>query len=241
MTDQLPATHAVPSENAEPDTRHLSIDNSPMRQSNPWDGGRRSVELNQLDADCLVLQPKKWAAFWHLPLILACAAGPIAGLVYMLVEQVRGNPGPMGLLILVLGLLLLTSVVLLSGILAPRACHRWVRFDRRTGLMTISRRPLASLQSLQVVWSRPLTDIICVQLLYAGWQNENSEIGEPGAPGSVITRNYHSYQLNLVVDDREEPRQNLCSHADVKWMREASQRLAAFVRVALIDQLHQGH
>jgi hypothetical protein len=240
MDDQLPATHAVPRENAGPGTRHLSIDNTPMRQSSPWDGRRRSVELNQLDADCLVLQPKKWAAFWHLPLILAGAAGSIAGLVYMLVEQVRANAAPIGVLILVLGLML-ASVVLLSGILAPRGFHRWVRFDRRTGLMTISRRPLASLQTLQVVRSRPLTDIICVQLLYAGWQNENSEIGEPGAPGSVITRNYHSYQLNLVVDGRDEPRQNLCCHADVKWMREASQRLAGFLRVALIDHLPQGH
>ena len=107
--------------------------------------------------------------------------------------------------------------------------------------MTISRRPFGFRRSLQVVRSRPLTDIVCVQLLYTGWQSEHVEIGECGTPGSVIHRSYHSYQLNLVVDDRDEPRLNLGSHADVKWMREAGPRLASFLRVPLVDQLPQGH
>jgi hypothetical protein len=211
-----------------------------MRQSNPWDANRRSVELKQVDADCLVLEPKKWAAFWHIPLLLAVAVGPVAGLVYKLLEEVQGNAGLVGVLILVITLLLVSALLLL-GILAPRGFHRWVRFDRRTGLMTISRRPFGFRQTLQVVRSRPLTDIVCIQLLYAGWQSENVEIGEPGTPGSVIDRSYHSHQLNLVVNDSGEPRLNLSSHADVKWTREAGQRLAGFLRVPLVDQLPQGH
>ena len=239
MADQRSATHTVPLPNPQLSTRHVPIDNSPMRQSNPWDANRRAVELKQVGVDCLVLEPKKWAAFWHVPLILAGAVGPVAGLAYILLEEVQGNAGLIGVLILVIGLVLMSALLLL-GILAPRGFHRWVRFDSHNGLMTICRRPLVFRQVLQVVRSRPLTDIVCVQLLYAGWQSENVEIGELGAPGSVVYLNYPSYQLNLVLDDSEEPRLNLSSHADVKWMREAGQRLSGFLRIPLVDQLPQG-
>jgi hypothetical protein len=211
-----------------------------MPQANPWDADRRSVELKQVDADCLVLEPKKWAAFRHVPLILAGAVGGMAALVYLLLEELRGNADLAGVLILVIGLVAVSALLLL-GFLAPRGFHRWVRFDRRTGLMTISRRRLGFRQSLQVVRSRPLTDIVCVQLLHAGSRSENSEIGEPGTPGSVIHQSFRSYQLNLVVDDPDEPRLNLSSHADAQWMRDAGRRLADFLRVPLVDQLREGN
>jgi hypothetical protein len=240
MPDQLSAPQTIPPANAPMDTQRLLLDSSPLRRSNPWDAHRRTVEWKQVDADCLVLVPKQWAAFWHVPLLVAGAVGPSTGLVYLLLEMIQGNASLISVLIVVLGLLLMLALLLL-GILAPAGCHRWVRFDRRTGLMTISQRPLGFRRSLQVVRTRPLTDILCVQLLYAGWQSENVEIGEPGTPGSVIHQSYPLYQLNLVVEDREEPRFNLSSHADVKWMRQASRLLADFLRVPLIDQLLQGH
>lgn len=240
MADQLSATHAVPPANPQVGTGRLPIDTSPMRQTNPWDADRRSVELKQVDADCLVLEPKKWAAFWHVPLLLAAVLGPVAGLAYMLFEEINGNAGLVGVLILVIGSLLMLAL-LFSGIVAPRGFHRWVRFDRRAELMTISRRPFGFRGELQVIRSRPLRDIVCIQLLYAGRQHDIIEIGEPGTPGSVIYKNYRSYQLNLVMNDSEEPRLNLCSHCDVKWMREAGQRLAGFLGVELIAQLPQDH
>jgi hypothetical protein len=240
MADELSATHAVSPAGAQLGTRKLPIDNSPMRQSNPWDTNHRPVELKQVDADCLVLEPRKLAAFWHIPLILGGAVGPVAGLVYLLLEGLQGNASLISMLILLTGFLLILAL-LLSGILAPRSFHRWIRFDRRTGLMTISRQLFGFRQALQVIRSRPLKDIVCVQLLHAGRQSENAELGEPGTPRSVVCRSYHSCQLNLAVDDRDEPRPNLSSHADAKWMREAGQRLAGFLRVPLVDQIPQGH
>jgi hypothetical protein len=221
-------------------TRQLPIEYSPLRQYNPWDADRRSVELQQAADDCLVLEPRKGAAFWHVPLILAGSVGSLASVSYLLLLELQGNAN----LATVLGLsfcLLFALGIFLVGVLAPHRFRRWVCFDRGNGVMTISRRPFSLRQGLQVIRSRPLKDIVCVQLLDAGWQSQNVEIGEPGTPGSVLHRNWHSYQFNLVMDDPHEPRPNLCGHSDVKWMREAGQRLAGFLGVPLIDRLPEGH
>jgi hypothetical protein len=239
VADQPSTTRTVPPADAQGATRHPPPDDSPLPPANPWDTDRRSVELKAVDADCLVLEPRKWSAALHMPLVVAGVLGPVAGLVILLAGG-GGNAGPVGVAILVIGLLLL-SALLLVGVLAPRGFRRWVRFDRRTGLLTISRRPLGFRRSLQVVASRPLTDIAAVQLLHAGWKSENVEVGEPGTPGSVVHRGYHSYQLNLVLNDPAEPRLNLCSHADRTWMRDAGQRLAEFLGVPLVDQIPPGH
>ncbi len=82
---------------------------------------------------------------------------------------------------------------------------------------------------------RSLQDIAAVQVLYGGFERHSVEIGDPGTPGSVLYRSWHSYQLNLVLNDPEEPRVNLTSHSDVTWMREAGQRIAEFLNVPLID------
>jgi hypothetical protein len=239
MADQLSATTIVPLANAQTGERSLQIDNSPMSPFNPWDGQRRAVELKQLTDDCLVLEPKQWAFFWPRFLILAGLAGPMAGLVCMLVEEWQGNADLALILILVIGLLLILAILLL-GLAAPGGFKRWVRFDRRAGLLTISRRPFGFRGSLRTIRSRPLTDVVCVQLLYGGFHNDSVEIGEPGTPGSVVYENCHSYQLNLVFDDRDEPRYNLATHSDWKWMREAGQKLAGFLGVPFVDHLDHG-
>lgn len=77
--------------------------------------------------------------------------------------------------------------------------------------------------------------------MYAGWRIEEVEVGEPGTPGGVVYRIYHSYQLNLAVADRGKPRLNLCSHSDLGWMRQASHRLAGFLRVPVLEHLPRGH
>ena len=239
MADQLSATTTVPLANAQTGERSLHIDNSPMSPSNPWDGERRAVELKQLSDDCLVLEPKQRAFFWPRFLILAASAGPMAGLVYMLVEEWQGNADWALILILVIGLLLISAIPLL-GIVAPGGFKRWVRFDRRAGLLTISRRPFGFRGSLRIIRSRPLTDVVCVQLLYGGFHSGSVEIGEPGTPGSVVYENHHSYQMNLVYDDRDEPRYNLATHSDWKWMREAGQKLAGFLGVIVVGHLDHG-
>jgi hypothetical protein len=238
MADQLSATNIVAPANGQTDGPHLHIDNSPMCRSNPWDGESRSVELKQLNDNCLLLEPRN-GAFLQRLLILAVCAGPLAYIVCMLVNEVQGNAGWILIVFLVIGLLLM-SALLLCGLFAPGRFNRWVRFDRRAGLLTISRRPFGFRRSLQAIRARPLTEIVCVQLLYAGFKCDSVEIGEPGTPGSVVHQNYHSYQLNLAFDDRAEPRYNLTTHSDWKWMREAGQRLADFLRVPVVDHLAHG-
>lgn len=239
MVEQLPATTNIPVANAQAGERSLHIDNSPMSRSNPWDGDRRAVELKQLSDDCLVLEPKQRAYFWQTFLILAASVGPMVWLVYMLVEEWQRKASWALILILVIGLLLILAILLLA-ISAPGGFKRWVRFDRRTGLLTISRRHFGFRGSLQIIQSRPLTDVVCVQLLYGGFHSGSVEIGQSGAPGSVVYENYHSYQLNLVFDDRDEPRCNLATHSDWKWMREAGQKLAGFLGIPVVDHLEHG-
>jgi hypothetical protein len=240
MPDHVAAKPMVSPANTQLDRRDLPMDDSPLPQANPWDSNRRSVDLKQVNADCLVLEPRRWSSLWHLPLVLAASAGGLAGVVYSVVEELQGNTSLIGLLILGIGMLLVVGVFVL-GVIGPPGCRRWIRFDRRTGLMTISRRPLRLRRTLEVEQSRPLTEMAGVQLLYVGWQSENLEVGEPGTPGSVVYKSYHSYQLNLVLRDSETPRLNLISHSDASWMRAAGQQLADFLRVPLVNQLPTGH
>jgi hypothetical protein len=184
----------------------------------------------------LVLEPKKRWFLWHALLMLGIFAGPLVGVVYMLVEQIQGNADWGAILICSIGSLLMFAFLLL-GLSGPGRFKRWARFDRRAGLLTMSRRPFGFWSPLQVVQSRPLTDLVCIQLLYGGFHSESTEIGEPGTPGSVIHPNYHSYQLNLVFDDPKEPRYNLATHSDWKWIREAGQKLADFLGIPVADQL----
>jgi hypothetical protein len=211
-----------------------SISTMPLRQANLWDDDRRSVELNQVDADCLVLEPRKWDNVRHIIWFAFCVTIPIAWIVYALVQDIQGNAGLIAVSILLAGLLAMSAIFFLWA-RGPRGFHRWVRFDQRSGLMTISRRPIGFRKPLQVMRWRPLREIVSVQLLDAGVQHQNVVVGELGATGSVINRSFHLYQLNIVVDDRNEPQINLCCHGDVDWMREAGQRLARFLRVPLID------
>ena len=239
MPDRQPATNIVRPAAVQIGTKSFSVDTWAVPRTNPWDGLRCTVELKQLSDDCLVLEPRKRALFWHAPIILAVTAGPVAGLVYMLREEFQGNADWVVILVLVIGLLLIIACSCSWVYLAQAALQRFgsSEFDRHAGLLTISRRPFGFWRSLQVIRSRPLTDIVCVQLLYGGFHSESVEIGEPGTPGSVVHQNYHSYQFNLVFNDRNEPRYNLTTHADWKWLREAGQKLANFLGVPVVDQL----
>ena len=63
-------------------------------------------------------------------------------------------------------LLLLTAMVL--AVLAISSSGRWVTFDRRHGVLTISRRPFGWRRPPRVVRSQSLAEIVAVQLGYAG-------------------------------------------------------------------------
>jgi hypothetical protein len=167
---------------------------------------------------------------WRALIIFGLSAGPIAGMIYTMVETEDAVWQAIGVVSLLL--------MVLFMVWALRGAQVWVRFDRGTGLMTVGRRRWAGLHpSIVVSRSRPLAQIVRVQLLDGGEHTVHMEIGEPGTPGSVYFKQYRSYQLNLVLDDRSEPRVNLVCHADRQWMRQAGERLAAFLGVPLVDHL----
>jgi hypothetical protein len=64
---------------------------------------------------------------------------------------------------------------------------------------------------------RPLTDVIAVQLLRVGYSR--------------------SCQLNLVLDDIQEPRMNLIVRSSVSRIRQEGNQLAEFLGVPLVDQI----
>jgi hypothetical protein len=211
-------------------TADRGIDCRPLRPSNPWDSERRAVELRQVSPDCLVLAPRRGSLVWRALIIFGLSAGPILVMIGTMVE----TEDPVWEAIGVVGLVLMV----LFMVWALRGAQVWIRFDRGTGLMTVGRRRWAGLHpSIAVICSRPLAQIVRVQLLDGGEHTVHMEIGEPGTPGSVYFKQYRSYQLNLVLDDGSEPRVNLVCHADPKWMRQAGERLAAFLAVPVVDHL----
>jgi hypothetical protein len=184
----------------------------------------------------MILVPKKRWFLRHALVIVAVSIAPLVTVLFMLINEIRDNGSLGGILIWSIATLLVFAF-LLAGITAPAGFHRQIQFDRRTGLMTMRRRPFGFWRPVQVVQSRPMRDIIAIQLLYGGFQCDTIELGgEPGTPGSVLYHNYHSYQLNPVLADAEQTRYNLTTHSDYKWMREAGQKLAGFLGIPLLDQ-----
>jgi hypothetical protein len=188
------------------------------------------VELKQVTTDCLLLEPRKRWLIWHTLAIFGLCIAPIIATVFWFIEALENGVWSIFFLSVVL---VFMFVLLLGSLSAPGRFKRWVQFDRRAGLLTINRRLFGFRRRLQVVQVRPLRDLVCIQLLYEGFHS--TEIGEPGTPGSVI--DYRSYQLNLVFDDPKDPRYNLTTHSDWKWMREAGQTLADFLGIPVADQL----
>lgn len=92
-----------------------------------------------------------------------------------------------------------------------------VEFDREAGTWSMRRGG----------WTRyrPLDCIQAVQLIDGGWH------------GGVDHGKYFTYQLNLVLDDAEQPRLNLTnvSNWDATWA--IGSQLSEFLGVELLDQV----
>jgi hypothetical protein len=113
-----------------------------------------------------------------------------------------------GLVFLLLGLSLL--------VLPRRYC-----FDLETEQMTI--------RSWKILARRPLIDVLAVQVIDGGWHRSTSSHGVKTA--------YRSYQLNLVLDDPNDPRLNLSDHSDWDSTWEAGRQLAEFLGVPFLEQV----
>jgi hypothetical protein len=215
------------------DARGLVVDHRPLPTG--WDAGHRDVELNQPSALCMAIEPRK--SVWPLTIlvILVLSAGSIVGLVFTLLPGFEQD-APWGLRVFCVVLALIFVVFVLFGSLVVGSGRRWLRFDRASGLLTISRRPFWLVwRPLVLVSSRSLTDLAGVQVVDCGWQDYTLEVGEPGTPGSVVHGYSHGYQLNLILNDTSEPRINIARHSDSQWIQDAGRQLADFLNVPFFE------
>jgi hypothetical protein len=158
----------------------------------------------------LVLRPSRGFRIVALILILVgCAPLAIAGTMW------SAHGRDTGVLIL-LGFGLLFSVSGLLMFILPRR-HT---FDIEKQLWT-AHGPLGRS-------TRPLTDILAVQLIEGGWHTTRS--GPNHTPSS-----YFTYQLNLILDDDGTPRRNLLNHGHWDSIWQTSDRLADFLGVPFQD------
>jgi hypothetical protein len=70
--------------------------------------------------------------------------------------------------------------------------------------------------------TRPLQDILAIQVISGGVQK--SEGGD-----------YETFQVNLVVNDADEPRQNLIEYHELRGVQQMARQLAEFLAVPLLD------
>lgn len=119
-------------------TRDLVVNHLPLATG--WDAGRRDVELKRPSAFCLVLEPGK--SDWPLTIvvILGLSAAPILGMVFTLLPGFERN-APWGLRASCVVLAAAFAFLLLFFLLAAGSGRRRLRFDRASGLFTVSRRP----------------------------------------------------------------------------------------------------
>jgi hypothetical protein len=94
-----------------------------------------------------------------------------------------------------------------------------IGLDRKTGRLHYA--PKSKSRSI----SRPLSDILAVQFIR----------GELHSAVVASEHPYQTYQLNLVLDDPDEPRINLCDNTDVAWQFETGQEIAHFLARPFID------
>jgi hypothetical protein len=207
----------------------LAVDHVPLTTG--WDAGRRDVELRRESAGCMVIEPRKGSWLLTILVVLGLCAANIVAVVFLVLPGFDRNAA-WGLRVLSVFSAAFFVALLLFFVRALGSTRRWIRFDRSTGLFTISRRPFLRIwRPLIVVRSLPLKTLLGVQLVDCGLQDYSLEVGEPGTPGSVVSGKSHGYQLNLIVDDKTEQRLNIARHSDGAWMQEAGRHLAEFLNV----------
>jgi hypothetical protein len=188
-------------------SREVVVDNAPLSAGA---SNFRTHVLVEPRARQLVLRPS--AGYRLIAAVFAVVGGValvIAGVLWSQHGPQIGCwvPAGFGLIFLAAGLLLW---------FLPRR-HT---FDADEGQMTTS--------GLFGSSSRPLTDVLAVQLLPGGWHTSSSD--QHGSSSS-----YYTYQLNLVLDDDRTPRRNLLNHTHWESIGDAGRRLADLLGVPLLD------
>jgi hypothetical protein len=119
-----------------------------------------------------------------------------------------------------------------------RSSRRWMTFDRQAKRFLVEKR-VGFRDGRQVERTFPLDSIKAVQLLYNG-RHSVSETQGAGDQQWTSNREFHGYELNLVVDQKEAARVNLASLSDWQWIRDTGGQIAEFLGVPVIDKLYHG-
>lgn len=209
--------------------REIPIPTQPLSHESR---SRRQVELLTGDPDCFILMPLPGGTgmAWLMGLLL----GGLVGGLWIWGGVMMGEDGWWGLIFLLISLPFLGLLILVvRSALYGKGPQRF-QFDRRKGELIIDRRHgLREAYHIEAI--RRLGDIAALQLLYSGYHS----IVHTSDSGSTQEQ-FYTYEMNLVFGDAQQSRLHLCTHADWQWMRETGEKLAAFLRVPVVDQLCHG-
>jgi hypothetical protein len=149
--------------------------------------------------------------------VLALGLWLIAGSALALAVGYRSTHGDPGVFGICCAIGVVFSLLGLALLVLPRR----YRFDLETELMTV--------RSWRLLSRRPLVEILAVQMIDGGWHRSTSSHGVKTA--------FRTYQLNLVLDDPNQPRLNLSNYSDQDSTSEAARLLAEFLGVPFLEQV----
>jgi hypothetical protein len=205
---------------------------------------RRLVELLGENRDCYILMPLPrsgwvgWLMGWFFVVMLLGVVGMFWVFGGMALWEGGWSAVPFMLSFLLMSLPVLWFIIYIAkDTLYGKGPERY-SFDRRKGELTINRRHGFS-KEYQPEAIHRLKDIAAIQLLYSGYHSF-VHTWDTGGSGGTTHEQFHTYEMNLVFRDAQQPRLHLCTHADWKWMREMGEKLADFLQVPVVDQLCHG-
>jgi hypothetical protein len=173
----------------------------------------RDKALEQLDERRLTIKPSLGTRVFGMAFLIVGLL-PLAFSVYRLLLNRHQTEywvlAGFGLIFFIAGLLVLVL---------PRRFD----FDLDEGQM--------SLRRFLTRRTRPLTQILAIQAIHGGWHTFKTKGGG--------TTSYCSYQLNLVLDDPQQPRMNLSNHSDWDWTWQSGNTLAEFLQIPFLDSVSE--
>ena len=207
--------------------RRISVNDWPLARSVDEN---RSVAVAASE-DLLVIEPKRQSG-----------TAQIVGVPFMFLSAAAFPTLVVGLVGLPVWLAVVMSIALLALLMvlvrAGLASLRWITFDRKANQLVFERR-VGFRSRRRIEYTYPLETIKAVQLLHSGHHSISDSQGA-GEQQTISHRQFHGYELNLVLDDSAVPRLNLASLTDWQWIRETGGRIAGFLGVPVIDKLYHG-
>jgi hypothetical protein len=205
--------------------RRISVEDWPLARSVEE---RRTHEVVRSD-EMLVIAPKRGSAAGKVVMVMLFGLSALPVLVVPLFDL------PVWMAAIVSIVFFLMLLLLVRGDLASR---KWMTFDRRANRFSLEKRVGFRNQRL-VERTFPLDSIKAVQLLHSG-RHSVSETQGAGEQQWISNREFHGYELNLVVDEKDAARVNIASLSDWQWIRETGGQIAEFLGVPVIDKLYHG-